>query len=53
MFMFAVMLVEQERGIVLQVIFPELTLMAMLPIVNVSAPVTVLKTVFFSARLDA
>lgn len=53
MLMSAVLLVEQDRGIVLQVIFPELTFMAMLPMVNVSAPVIVLKIVFFSARLDA
>jgi hypothetical protein len=52
-FQVAVWVVEQERGLELQISFPEFTLAIMLPIVIAIEPVTVLKTVILSRRLDA
>ncbi|HZY93846.1 MAG TPA: hypothetical protein VFE98_03175 [Candidatus Bathyarchaeia archaeon] len=46
----AVRLVEQERGLELQVSFPEFTLAIMLPIVIEIEPASVLKIEFFSVR---
>ena len=51
-FQVAVRVVEQERGLELQVNFPEFTLATMLPIVIAIEPENVLKTEFFSARLE-
>jgi len=51
-FQVAVAVVEQERGLELQVNFPEFTLATMLPIVIAIEPVNVLMTEFFSARLE-
>ncbi len=45
-------LVEQERGLVLKINFPESTLATMLPIVNVIETARVLKKEFFSTRLE-
>ena len=53
MFTFVVTVVEQERGLELQISFPELTLATMLPMVDVMESLRVLKMEFFSARLDA
>ena len=44
--------VEQERGIELQITFPESTLATMLPIVIAIDPANVLKIEFFSARVE-
>jgi len=46
-------LAEHERGLELQINFPESTLATMLPIVNVIEAATVLKKEFFSIRLEA
>jgi hypothetical protein len=53
MFQFAVTVVEQDRGLVLQTSFPELTFATRLPIVLVIESVSVLKMPFFAAPLDA
>jgi hypothetical protein len=45
------MVVEQERGLELQIIFPESTFATMLPIVNVIEAANVLMKMFFSTRL--
>src|SRR3989442_649550 len=52
-FQFAVTVVEQDRGLVLQTSFPESTLATRLPIVIVIESVSVLKMPFFAAPLDA
>ena len=52
-FQVAVRVVEQERGLELQVNSPESTLTTMLPIVNVIEAARVLKIEDFSARLEA
>jgi hypothetical protein len=49
----AVRVVEQERGLELQVNCPEFTLATMLPIVNVIEAAMVLKIELFSAKLEA
>ena len=49
----AVGAVEQERGVELQVNFPESTLATMLPVVMLIDVVNVLKIEFFSERLEA
>src|SRR6266852_4461533 len=49
----AVRVVEQERGLELQVNAPELTLATMLPIVNAIEAAKVLKIEDFSAKLEA
>jgi hypothetical protein len=48
-----VRLAEHERGLELQISFPESTLATMLPIVNVIEAASVLKKEFFSTRLEA
>jgi hypothetical protein len=48
-----VRLAEHERGLELQISFPESTLATMLPIVNVIEAASVLKREFFSMRLEA
>jgi len=53
MFQFAVTVVEQDRGLVLQTSFPESTFATRLPIVIVIESVSVLKMPFFAAPLDA
>jgi hypothetical protein len=53
MFQFAVTVVEQARGLVLQTSFPESTFATRLPIVIVIESVSVLKMPFFAAWLDA
>jgi len=52
-FQFAVAVVEQDRGLVLQTIFPESMFATRLPIVIVIESVSVLKMPFFVAPLDA
>jgi hypothetical protein len=52
-FQFAVTVLEQARGPVLQTSFPESTFATRLPIVIMIEPVTVLKKPFFAAPLDA
>ena len=49
----AVRVVEQERGLELQVNFPEFTLATMLPIVSVIEAAMVLKIEVFSKKLEA
>ena len=49
----AVRVVEQERGLELQVNFPEFTLATMLPIVSAIEVARLLKMEDFSARLEA
>jgi len=49
----AVRVVEQERGLELQVNFPEFTLATMLPIVSVIEAAMVLKIEVFSTKLEA
>jgi hypothetical protein len=46
-------LAEHERGLELQINFPESTLATMLPMVNVIEAASVLKKEFFSTRLEA
>jgi len=53
MFQFALTVVEQDRGLVLQTSFPESTFATMLPIVIVIESVSVLKMPFEAAPLDA
>ena len=53
MFQFAVTVVEQARGLVLQTSFPESTFATRLPIVIAIESVSVLKMPFFVAPLDA
>jgi len=53
MFQFAVTVVEQDRGLVLQTSFPESTFATRLPIVIVIESVSVLKMPFEAAPLDA
>jgi len=48
----AVRVVEQERGLALQVNFPEFTLATMLPIVNVIEAANALKIEVFSTKLE-
>src|SRR5467141_5355371 len=48
----AVRAVEQERGLELQITFPESTLATMLPIVIAIDPANVLKIEFFAARVE-
>jgi hypothetical protein len=48
-----VRLAVHERGLELQISFPESTLATMLPIVNVIEAASVLKKEFFSTRLEA
>jgi len=48
----AVRVVEQERGLELQVNFPEFTLATMLPIVSVIEAASALKIEVFSAKLE-
>jgi len=48
----AVRVVEQERGLELQVNFPEFTLATMLPIVSVIEAAMVLKIEVFSTKLE-
>ena len=48
----AVSVVEQERGLELQITFPESTLATMLPIVIAIDPANVLKIEFFVARVE-
>jgi len=52
-FQVAVWVVEQERGLELQITFPEFTLATMLPKVIAIEPVRVLKTESFATRLEA
>ena len=52
-FQFAVTVVEQARGLVLQTSFPESTFATRLPIVIMIESVSVLKMPFFAAPLDA
>ncbi len=49
----AVRVVEQERGLELQINFPESTFATMLPIVMVIAAANVLNMEFLSAKLEA
>ena len=49
----AVRVVEQERGLELQINFPESTFATMLPIVMVMAAANVLNMEFLSAKLKA
>ena len=51
-FQVAVRVVEQERGLELQITFPEFTLATMLPIVIVIEAARVLKIEVFSAMLE-
>ncbi len=44
--------VEQERGLELQITFPESTLATMLPIVIAIDPANVLKIEFFAAKVE-
>jgi hypothetical protein len=48
-----VRMVEHERGLELQISFPESTLATMLPVVIVTEAVSVLRIEFFSARPEA
>ena len=48
----AVKVVEQERGLELQIIFPEFTLATMLPMVIVIEAAKFLRRELFSARFD-
>ncbi len=49
----AVRVVEQERGLELQINFPESTFATMLPIVMIIAAANVLNMEFLSAKLEA
>ncbi len=50
---FEVGLIEQERGLELQITFPEFTFATMLPVVIEIEPASVLKMEFFSERPEA